>query len=331
MSSTMERDSAQIEREVEAQRRRVEDRIGEIRERLSPGQLVDELLSYTKNGGQQFASSFGSQIASNPIPAALLGVSLVWLMSGKSPSLHMGHSHRDTSYSSDYDSEYPYATVSGGLRRVSHEEDEAGTWYSHFEDTSGRRYKAESNKMGHRVGAFVDDTGRKLGGFIDETGHRVRDFKDEAGNRLDEALGWATHRIHDIKNAISQGIGQVGEAVGHLGGQAQNLGGSTKEQLDRTSRMVMDTFQNQPLVAGALAFAAGAALGAALPSTREEDRLVGQVADKVRSKAAEVASDVYEEGKSRAADLYQRGKDGASELLDDLRDKSGNRSSTELH
>jgi len=329
--STMERDSAQLEREVEAQRRRVEDRIGEIRERLSPGQLVDELLSYSKNGGQQFASNFASQISSNPIPAALLGVSLVWLMSGKSPTVNMGNHQRDTSYSSDYDSEYPYATVTGGLRRVSHEADDAGTWYSHFEDTSGKRYKAESNKMGHRVGEFVDDTGRKLGGFIDETGHRVRDFKDEAGNRLDEAMGWASHRMRDLKHGIGQAIGQVGDAVGQLGGHAQNLGGSTKDQLDRTNRMIMDTFQNQPLVAGALAFAAGAALGAALPSTREEDRLVGEVADKVRSKAAEVASDVYEEGKSRAADLYQRGKEGASEIYDDLRDKPGTRSSTELH
>ena len=33
--------SADLEREAQAQRDRIEARIGEIRERLSPGQLVD--------------------------------------------------------------------------------------------------------------------------------------------------------------------------------------------------------------------------------------------------------------------------------------------------
>jgi hypothetical protein len=82
--------------------------------------------------------------------------------------------------------------------------------------------------------------------------------------------------------------------------------------------MVMDTFQNQPLVAGALAFAAGAALGAALPHTKQEDAVIGEVGDKVRVKAAEVASDVYEEGKSRAADLYEKGKESLGELYEDV-------------
>ncbi len=62
--SSFGKDSAQLEREIEEQRQRIEDRVGEIRQRLSPGQLVDEVLSYTKNGGQQFASNLGSTIAS---------------------------------------------------------------------------------------------------------------------------------------------------------------------------------------------------------------------------------------------------------------------------
>ena len=49
--------SAELEREVEAQRNRVEARLGEIKDRLSPGQLLDEALSYTKHGGAHFASA----------------------------------------------------------------------------------------------------------------------------------------------------------------------------------------------------------------------------------------------------------------------------------
>ena len=49
--------SAQLEMEVEAQRNRLEDRVTEIQERLSPGQLVDELLGYAKkSGGTEFVA-----------------------------------------------------------------------------------------------------------------------------------------------------------------------------------------------------------------------------------------------------------------------------------
>jgi hypothetical protein len=311
--SSFSKDSAQLEREVAEQRRRVENRIGEIRERLSPGQLVDEVLSYTKDGGMNFASGLGHTITANPLPAALLGISLVWLMSGKgtNPMAHAEHrpAHR-------HEPEYPYATTSGGrMRRISHGADDMGRWHSEFEDTGGKRYKAESNELGHRLGAFVDDAGRKFGGFIDEAGHRVSDFQDEAGNKLDEATGWASHRWHDVQAGIGGALEQAGQ-------QAQHLASGTQHQLNRAGSMAGSAFNSQPLVAGALAFAAGAALGSALPHTKEEDKLLGEVADKTRQQAAGAASELYEAGKEKAAELYEKGKDGATQLYDELRDTS---------
>ncbi len=298
--SSYGKDSAQLEQEVEQQRQRIENRIGEIKDRLSPGQLVDELLSYSKDGGQHFAANLGQTVSNNPLPAALLGISLVWLMSGQGPRLAApSPALQPTSQPRRSRSDYPYATISGGLRRVNHAADDAGKWYSEFEDTGGRRFKAESNELGHRAGEFVDDAGRKFGGFIDEAGHRLQDFQDEAGNRLDEAAGWASDTWHDLRH-------QVGDMLG-----------SAQHQTDRASRVIVDTFQHQPLVAGALAFAAGAALGAALPHTEQEDKAVGQLADEVRGKAIDVASEVYEEGKTRVADLYEKGKDGAAKVYDE--------------
>jgi hypothetical protein len=316
------KDSAQLEREVEAQRQRVESRIGEIRQRLTPGQLVDEALNYTKDGGAHFASNLGHTVTNNPLPAALLGISLVWLMSGQGPRLSMPHDQARSTYR---EHDYPYVTVSGSMRRISHAADDSGKWYSEWQDTAGKRYTAEANELGHRAGHFMDETGRKIGGFIDEAGHRFRDFQDEAGNRMDDASGWASHTWHDMQHGVSQAMG----AIGH---QAQQLGGTAQAQMDRTSRMILDAFQNQPLVAGALAFAAGAALGAALPPTKEEDRMVGEFADKVKGEAAEMASDAYEEGKSRAGELYEKGKAGVAKVADEVKntvERPGR--STELH
>ncbi|WP_055045615.1 DUF3618 domain-containing protein [Devosia sp. A16] len=309
--SSFGKDSAQLEREVEEQRRRVESRIGEIRERLSPGQLVDEVLSYTKDGGKHFAASLGQTVTSNPLPAALLGISLVWLMSGRGSNPLAQPEQRPTQR---YEPEYPYATVTGGrMRRISLAADEAGKWHSEFEDSGGKRYKAESNALGHRLGAFVDQAGRKFGGFIDETGHRVSDFQDEAGNRLEEAAGWASHRWHDIEAGIGAALDQAGQ-------QARHLASGTQHQLNRAGSMVGSAFESQPLVAGALAFAAGAALGSVLPHTREEDKLLGEMADKTREQAASAASELYEAGKEKAAELYEKGKEGATQLYDELRE-----------
>jgi len=311
--SSFGKDSAQLEREVEEQRRRVENRIGEIRERLSPGQLVDEVLSYTKDGGMNFAAGLGNTITANPLPAALLGISLVWLMSGKGTNPLPQHEPRPQQRR---EPEYPYATATGGrMRRISHAADDMGRWSSEFEDSGGKRYKADSNELGHRLGAFVDDTGRKFGGFIDEAGHRVSDFQDEAGNRLDDAAGWASHRWHDVQAGIGAALEQAGQ-------QAQHLAHGTQHQLERAGGMVGSAFNSQPLVAGALAFAAGAALGSALPHTAQEDKLLGEAADKARREAADAASELYEAGKEKAAELYDKGKDSATQLYDELRDTS---------
>ncbi|HEY9010342.1 MAG TPA: DUF3618 domain-containing protein, partial [Devosia sp.] len=148
--------SAELEREVEAQRNRVEARIGEIKERLSPGQLLDEALAYTKDGGSHFATNLGHTISANPLPAALLGVSLVWLMTGQGASHQHTEHHASRGNGYMREPEYPYARIkSTSLRRVGHRADEQGQWWSEFEAGDGGRYRAKSNEKGHRLGHFM--------------------------------------------------------------------------------------------------------------------------------------------------------------------------------
>ena len=80
MSSADHKTSAELQREIESQRSRVASTIDQIQAKLSPGQLVDELLAYTKGGGGEFVSSLQRNVTTNPLPVALIGVSLAWLM-----------------------------------------------------------------------------------------------------------------------------------------------------------------------------------------------------------------------------------------------------------
>jgi vacuolar-type H+-ATPase subunit H len=306
--------SAELEREVEAQRSRVESTIGEIKDRLTPGQLVDELLSYTKHGGAHFASNLGHTVTANPLPAALLGISLAWLMAG--PKLGMGNGKAHDWSTHDYGFEPEYRALKGSsMQRVSHAQDESsGLWYSEFTDDSGKKYRARSDMAGNRMGHFMDDTGKAVAGFFDDTGKRIEQFRDEAGNLLDEASGWANHAWQDASWAASQRLRGIASSAAHLGSDVQH-------NAARLSRDAMHMLEDQPLVMGALAFAAGAALGAAVPHTRQEDELMGEMADKVKRQAGEVASDLYEQGKETAEEVYEDVTEKAGEVYDDAKRK----------
>ncbi len=225
--------AAEIQREIEVQRSRVENTIDQIQDRLSPGQLMDELLSYTKAGGAEFAAGLGRSAAANPLPVALLGVSLAWLIAGPNatPSLS-GLFSRDgkkakparparaydasayESYDDGYlddrldefddtladafddELEYAYAPIQGSsLRRSSSGTDEAsGSTYAEFVDEAGKKFRAATDAIGNRAGHFTDEAGNKFGGFTDAAGNRIRQFRDEAGDLISDAAGWAAEK-----------------------------------------------------------------------------------------------------------------------------------------
>ncbi|MDB5507462.1 MAG: nutrient deprivation-induced protein [Devosia sp.] len=343
MDSTTHKDSAQLAREAEEQRQKLDQRLDEIQQRLSPGQLIDEALSYTKHGGGEFAGNLAHAVTANPLPVALVGVGLFWLIAGggvqAAAAQLQGHSSQPQPAAPRYPA-YPYARVGGSeMQRTRHEQDETGEWYSHFADDLGKTYKAKSNESGNRIGHFMDDTGKKFSGFIDESGNRVEQFRDEAGSILANASEWASHTWHDVTDAVSSTLqsglnsaanlgGQLTRQAGNLGGQMQNhagnLGGSLQHQAsnltgqlqsgaNQASRMMSSTLYQQPLIAGALAFAAGAALGATLPHTSQEDEILGAASDKAKREAGKLAASAYEKGKEQVAEVYEdvSGKVGA--------------------
>jgi hypothetical protein len=256
-----------------------------------------------------------------------VGVGLAWLIASNVAPQPQGPApwSRD-----DEDMDYPYAKVpSGGLKRVSHSSDDAGQWWSEFETGEGSRYRAPADTLGRRAGHFTDEAGKKFSGFIDDAGNRVRSFQDEAGNTLDDAKGWASHSWNDMRHALSQQVRGAASNASQLGSNlisggrdlGGNLGSTVQSGSDQLTRQITSLFDQQPLIAGALAFAAGAALGAALPHTAQEDELVGEQADKVRGKATEAASSLYDQGKQRASEVYEDVRDKAGQIYGDAKEQ----------
>jgi hypothetical protein len=82
---TIEQD---LEREVAANRERIDRTIDAIHQKLTPGQLVDEGLNYLKRDTSGLLGSLGETIKANPIPTALVGVGLLWLLLASSLPQH---------------------------------------------------------------------------------------------------------------------------------------------------------------------------------------------------------------------------------------------------
>ena len=76
-------DAAELEREAEAARARLSDTADQIRARMSPGQMMDEVLNQFRGGdGSQMLANLRGQARDNPMALALVGSGLAWLMMG---------------------------------------------------------------------------------------------------------------------------------------------------------------------------------------------------------------------------------------------------------
>lgn len=336
--------AAELQREIDEQRSRVENTIDQIQDKLSPGQLVDELMAYTKGGGGEFLSSLQRNVTANPLPVALLGVSLAWLMAKPAGANAASDANDDVAtiradrnwdhsinqrrgYGSDvtgdfdeYD-EYPVTVITGdSLRRSGHGADEHGRHYSEFADDAGKKFKAMSDETGKRAGHFVDEAGNRYKGFTNAAGEQVQHFRDEAGNLLDETSGWASHtwqvareKLHDARDAIGAGASAGRQQAGHATD-------AVRHQMESFNQTILHQFRDQPLVGGALAFALGAALGSSLPHTAQEDALLGETSDNLKGKVGETASGLYEDGKEKATEVYSSVSEKAGELYQQARD-----------
>lgn len=125
------------------------------------------------------------------------------------------------------------------------------------------------------------------------------DYQDANQDDWDNsAHGRVRNATHRVKNRVSD----------RLSSSMQAVQGHTQNASSHFTSLV----QEQPVALGALALAAGALLGAALPMTQAENRWVGPVHDRTMARAKEVGQREYENIRE-AVTSRARGERGSSE------------------
>ncbi len=92
--------------------------------------------------------------------------------------------------------------------------------------------------------------------------------------------------------SINDAAGKVGSAAGQAQAALGTLGSQVKEQAQHGQGWLATTLHDSPLVIGAMALIAGAALGLSVPETSYEDKLLGGKRDELVGKVQDAASDL---------------------------------------
>src|SRR5665213_3875634 len=71
------------EREAVETRRRLSSTLDELTSSLTPGRVLDEVMSFSRAGGGDVLRGLGGAASANPIPTLLVGAGLAMFLSGR--------------------------------------------------------------------------------------------------------------------------------------------------------------------------------------------------------------------------------------------------------
>lgn len=206
----------QIESEIEQTRAEVSSTIDAIQRKLTPGQLMDQALDYFRHSGPaDFSANLGRTIRDNPVPVALVGVGLAWLMmSGNAPRRTASHAV-DTD-AVDYGDAWPEVEPGGAgesaLRRATHSASDMG-----------HSVKDKAAELASRAGSAMSGARERITERTGEAKTRIHDLTGRSREQYERAKRSFTHMLEDQPLVL----GALGVAVGAAIGAS--LPGTRKE------------------------------------------------------------------------------------------------------
>ncbi len=181
-----EQSTSELERDAERVRAEIADTAEHLKDKMSPGQLMDEVVNYFKDGDtNQLLTNLKDQVRDNPLALAMVGGGLAWLMMGSGPA----HGRNSSLTQSHH---YPSAPPA-----------HARVTPSPYPD-------------GQRGG----------GSSLGDRASGMRDAAGDAAEKVGEAVGSATDTlaagVHDARDAVSEGFTHAADAGAEYGARAKN-------------------------------------------------------------------------------------------------------------
>ena len=152
---------------------------------------------------------------------------------------------------------------------------------------------------------------------------RAHGIWDRATTAIQHGWETAMTRAADLRDNLMEGTegmdSEGQDRVAQARARAYAAQAKAEMMARRARNEAANFFYEQPLVAGALAIAAGAALGAALPRTQREDQAFGAYRDQLFEEAERVYSEERARLEAGASAALREAKQIASEATDQIR------------
>jgi hypothetical protein len=290
-------DPATIERELEQTRARMGGHLDELQAKLSPGQLIDEGIGYLRRSqGADFFHNLGESAAEKPLPLALVGIGLAWLVaSGAGPRQPVHHGVGSDTISRD------------GFDELTTRVRDAGASVTRLPDETDEAYRLRVNMArGYALGLSRGD--EEDG---DAFATRIDGKLSDARRRMSEATSGAQRRVSDAAQGLRDQASDMGDRLGASARMAGDTLSQGSDMARRAGNSMMSAMTDNPVLLGVFGLAAGALLGALMPQSDQEARTLGTAASRAGDAMSDAASEAMERGSRVASAAMAAGQDAA--------------------
>jgi gas vesicle protein len=274
------RSSREIRSEIDRTRSDMDETFAALDAKLTPKEIGLELWNLFKGGSSTGANKLWQVAREHPMPAAVVGLGLGWLMvesSRKSESDQYDGRYRDYSRSSYRQG---YASSREGYY--------TGSDFD-FEDEGPGALSAAKDKVRGVAGSAKD----KVKDVADSAKHAL----SSAGDKVSDATDWTKEHASELGNQVST--------------RATDLKYTAKRQVRRAKTGFWQTMEANPLMVGAATLALGVIAGLAIPSTDKEDELMGETRDHLFEEVKEAGQQALDKGKHVAEAVADKVKEEA--------------------
>lgn len=297
MASVDHRSAAEIERDIEDERDALTRTLDEIHDRLSFESLSGEFVDRIREGGGDMGRSIARTARDNPVPLALAALGVAWLVASKTAA-RVG------------DAREPWSAPAAGRAPADRRTlvDPAPLY-----DSSGRPLARDDT----RWDTAEDDTDDRL---TDEAASRISQASDAVRRQARGAQASAA----ELRRRITQGTEDLSHRARKRVLAARTRAYEAQLRAERYAsrgrEKAGDLYEEQPLVAGALALAIGAAIGGLMPRTKHEDAAFGEYSDRAFDEAERIYREERAKMETKARDAAREMKNTAADVASQVTD-----------
>jgi hypothetical protein len=331
--------SEEIKADIEQTRQEMSEKINQIQERLDPQRLKEHaqetvrsvvtdtsnsIMSYLQTDSAHMGLAAIEIMRRNPIPSALVGLGLGWLLvealsSSNEPGAVERTRYQDRygafdqpSYANDYNyrsgaTAYPATAASGAYTAY------ASGYVAPVEEEDEQSARGRVSEVLHSAQESAAGVVEQVKDKAAELGHQVQEKAEQTGDYVRDKVSQLTG--HSRSEAAQSYYGNQYQPQYSRQGQRRYRSRSRVNRMGRT-------LQRNPVPFGLAALAVGTLLGLSLPATQTESRVMGDTRDRLFDNAQNLAHDVQQRAKDAVQEAASDLKQTTQQTVDNLKQTS---------